>query len=91
MRWDPAPLPTRLPRINVPPPTPCNSSCRANAAAKTICGSNCPEVVVFRNPTAPNLMLIADAGRAKLVYSPQVFTDAYDRYGDDGIVALHGP
>jgi hypothetical protein len=61
---------------------------RANAAAATICASNCPEVVVFRNTTAPNLMLIADAGRAKLVYAPQVFAAVHDRYGDAGIVAL---
>jgi hypothetical protein len=61
---------------------------RANAAAQTICVSNCPEVVVFRNTTAPKLMLIADAGRAKLVYAPQVFTAVHDRYGDAGIVAL---
>jgi len=61
---------------------------RANAAAKTICGSNCPEVVVFRNASASSLMLIADAGRAKLVYAPQVFTAVHDRYGDAGIVAL---
>lgn len=61
---------------------------RTNAAAKTICVSNCPEVVVFRNTTAPNLMLIADAGRAKLVYAPQVFSAVHDRHGDAGIVAL---
>jgi hypothetical protein len=61
---------------------------RANAAVKTICVSNCPEVVVFRNTTASNLMLIADAGRAKLVYAPQVFTAVHDQYGDAGIVAL---
>jgi hypothetical protein len=61
---------------------------RVNAAAKTVCGSNCPEVVVFRNATASNLMLIAEAGRAKIVYAPQVFTAVYDRYGDAGIVAL---
>jgi hypothetical protein len=61
---------------------------RVNAAARTVCGSNCPQVVVFRNATASNLMLIADAGRAKIVYAPQVFTAIYDRYGDAGIVAL---
>src|SRR5690242_13509811 len=58
---------------------------RANAGVKAICVSNCPEVVVFRNTTASNLMLIADAGRAKLVYAPQVFTDVHDRFGDEGI------
>jgi hypothetical protein len=33
-------------------------------------------------------MLIANAGRAKIVYNPQAFNAAYDRYGDAGIVAL---
>lgn len=61
---------------------------RAYTAAKTVCGSACPEVVLFRNTTASNLMLIAAAGRAKIVYTPQVFTGVYDRYGDAGIVAL---
>lgn len=62
---------------------------RTNAAAKTICGSNCPEVVLFRNATAPSLMLTVDAARrAKMVYAPQVFTAVYGRHGDAGIVAL---
>lgn len=61
---------------------------RTNAAAKTICVSNCPEVVVFRNTAAPALMLIADAGRAKLVYAPQAFSAVHDRHGDAGILAL---
>ena len=37
---------------------------RANAGGATVCGSNCPEVVLFRIPTASNVMLIVDAGRA---------------------------
>jgi len=61
---------------------------RANAAAKTICVSHCPEVVVYRNSTASNLMLFSDAGRAKLVYVPLTFAAVHDRYGDAGIVAL---
>jgi hypothetical protein len=61
---------------------------RTYTAAKAICVSNCPEVVVFRNATASNLMLIADAGRAKLVYAPQFFAAVHDRYGDAGIVGL---
>ncbi|MBZ5678389.1 MAG: hypothetical protein LAP61_29485 [Acidobacteriia bacterium] len=61
---------------------------RTNAAVKAICVSSCPEVVVFRNSTASNLMLIADAGRAKLVYAPQAFAAVHDRHGDAGIVAL---
>jgi hypothetical protein len=54
---------------------------RANAAVQTICLSNCPEVVVFRNSNSSNLMLFSDGGRAKLAYAPQVFTAVHDRYG----------
>ena len=61
---------------------------RANASAKTVCATNCPQVVLFRNATAPNLMLIPAAGQAKIVYAPQAFTGVYDRYGDPGILAL---
>jgi hypothetical protein len=61
---------------------------RMNAAAKTICGTNCPMVVVFRNSTAANAMLIANAGQAKLVYAPQFFDAAYDNFGDGGILGL---
>ena len=61
---------------------------RVNSAVKTVCVSSCTEVVVYRNVTAPNLMLMADAGRAKIVYAPQVFDGVYERYGDPGIVAL---
>jgi hypothetical protein len=61
---------------------------RTFAAVKAVCASNCPETVLFRNETAPNMMLIADAGRAKLVYAPQFMASVYDRYGDAGILAL---
>ena len=61
---------------------------RAYAGAKTICGANCPEVVLFRNSTASNLMLITDHQRAKMVYDPKVIATVYDRHGDAGIVAL---
>ena len=60
----------------------------ANTAGQTICGTNCPQLVLFRNTTASDLMLIADSGRAKIVYAPKVFASVYDRYGDAGIVAL---
>ena len=59
-----------------------------NTAVKTICGAQCPTMALFRNATAPNAMLIADAGEAKLVYSPQFFAAAYDGFGDSGIVAV---
>ena len=48
----------------------------------------CPETVLFRNPTAPNLMLMVAGGQGKIVYTPQVFTAVYDKYGDSGVVAL---
>jgi len=71
-----------------PSPDAMELTARANAAAKTVCESNCPTVVLFRNATASNLMLIADGGRAKIVYAPLIFTDIYNHYGDAGIVAL---
>jgi hypothetical protein len=61
---------------------------RVNRAVQSICGTNCPSIEVFRNPTAANAMLIADAGQAKLVYAPQFFSTAYDSFGDGGIVGL---
>jgi hypothetical protein len=61
---------------------------RVNAAVKTICGVQCPTMALFRNATAPNAMLIADSGQAKLVYSPQFFAAAYESFGDTGIVAI---
>jgi hypothetical protein len=58
------------------------------AAARLLCGSMCPETVLFRNPTAANLMLTVSNGRAKIAYAPQVFTAVYDKYGDAGVEAL---
>ena len=62
---------------------------RANSATKTICQSNCPQVVLYRNASASVLMLSIDTERrAKIVYSPQALAGAYDKFGDAGIVAL---
>jgi hypothetical protein len=61
---------------------------RVNAAVKTICTPNCPGVMVMRNTTAANTMLIAESGQGKLVYSPQFFATASDSFGDAGIIAL---
>jgi hypothetical protein len=61
---------------------------KVNAAMSKICGSQCPTMALLRNATAPNAMLIVDAGQAKLVYSPQFFAAAYDSFGDSGIVAV---
>jgi hypothetical protein len=61
---------------------------RVNAAVRSVCGTNCPSIEIFRNPTAPNAVLIVDAGQAKLVYAPQFFSAAYDSFGDGGILGL---
>jgi hypothetical protein len=61
---------------------------RVNIAEKAICAANCPTVALFRNPTAPNAALIANAGQAKLVYAPQFFAAVYASFGDAGILAI---
>jgi hypothetical protein len=61
---------------------------RLNAAVKTICASSCPEVMMFRNETAANAMLVAEGSQAKLVYAPQFFASAHDSFGDAGIIAI---
>jgi hypothetical protein len=71
-----------------PSPDALELAARATKAVATVCGSNCPQAVLFRNATAPNLMLSVDAGRAKIVYAPKMFMAAYDRHGDPGIIAL---
>jgi hypothetical protein len=61
---------------------------RVNAAEKAICASNCPEVALLRNATAPNIAFIANQGQAKLVYAPQFFATVYSDFGDAGIIAM---
>jgi hypothetical protein len=61
---------------------------RVNAAVRSICGTNCPTMALYRNASAANAMLLANADQAKLVYAPQFFTAAYESYGDAGILAL---
>ncbi|HEV3333150.1 MAG TPA: hypothetical protein VG096_19320 [Bryobacteraceae bacterium] len=59
-----------------------------NAVLSPICTPNCPVIAVFRNPTAPNAMLVASNGDAKIVYQPQFFSMVYDNYGDGAIIAI---
>jgi hypothetical protein len=61
---------------------------KVNSAVKSICGQECPTMALYRNPTAPNIMLINDSGQAKIVYSPQFFSTAYERYADLGVLAV---
>jgi hypothetical protein len=61
---------------------------RVNAAVTPFCLPKCPSVALFRNATAANAMLIVDNGDAKIVYSPQFFATAYDKYGQGAIFAV---
>jgi len=61
---------------------------KVNAALVPVCRPNCPGLAMFRNSTAPNAMLISDAGRTKILYKPEFFTAVYDTYGDGGIAAI---
>lgn len=60
-----------------------------NAALSPYCLPRCPEIALFRNNTAANLMLVVSGeGQAKLVYAPQFFTKVDETYGDGAIVGL---
>lgn len=61
---------------------------RVNAAFAPVCSPKCPEIGVFRNPTAANVMLTVTSDQAKIVYAPQFFGTVYDAYGDGAIIAL---
>jgi hypothetical protein len=61
---------------------------KVNAALAPMCRPNCPTLAMFRNSSAPNAMLINDAGRAKILYKPEFFTAVYETYGDGGILAI---
>lgn len=61
---------------------------RVSTALKSICANKCPEIALFRNATAPNIILRVDGGQGKLIYSPPFFETLYRDYGDIGIVAI---
>ncbi len=61
---------------------------RVNTALTPICSPKCPEIAVYRNPTAANAMLIVTSDQAKIVYAPQFFSSVYDSLGDSGIMAI---
>src|SRR5437867_3882385 len=54
---------------------------KVNAGLVAMCRPNCPTLALFRNSTAANLMLIVDAGRAKILYKPEFLTSVYDKIG----------
>jgi hypothetical protein len=61
---------------------------RVSAALVSVCSPNCAPIVLFRNSTAPNVILLADSGQAKMVYSPEFFTAVYAKYGEGAILAI---
>jgi hypothetical protein len=61
---------------------------KVNGGLGSICRPNCPMMAMFRNPSAPDLMLIVASGQAKIVYKPDFFTMVYEKYGEGGILAL---
>ena len=61
---------------------------RLNAALTPLCSPKCPEIAVFRNPTAANAMLVVTPDQAKFVYAPKFFQTVYDNYGDGAIIAI---
>ena len=61
---------------------------RLNAALTSICSPMCPQIAVFRNPTAANAMLVVTADQAKFIYAPKFFQTVYDNYGDGALIAI---
>src|SRR3990172_1535873 len=53
-----------------------------NAVMAGVCSPNCPQISMFRNPTAANAMLIASSGKPKIVYKPEFFTTVYEAHGE---------
>jgi len=61
---------------------------RMNAVLSPSCSPQCPQIAIFRNATAANVMLVVTADQAKFVYAPQFFSAVYEKYGDGAIIAM---
>lgn len=61
---------------------------QVSAALISKCSPDCPTLAIFSNATAPNALLLADSGKAKMAYSPKFFTSVYEKYGDGAIIAI---
>jgi hypothetical protein len=59
-----------------------------NGALRSMCQPNCPTIAMFRNASAPNVMLVVTGERAKIIYEPGFFTTVYETYGDGEILAI---
>src|SRR5438093_10189809 len=61
---------------------------KVNAALVSMCRPNCPGLALFRNSTAPNVMLVTDAGLTKILYKTEFFTSVNNTLSDCRIQAL---
>ena len=62
---------------------------KVNAGLGSMCRPNCPTMSLFRNTSAPQIMLVVgSSGQAKIVYRPEFFTSVYETYGDGGVLAI---
>jgi hypothetical protein len=59
-----------------------------SSAMSSICSPKCPEIPIFRNPTAANVMLVFGSGGAKVVYAPTFFQSVYDNYGEGALIGV---
>ena len=59
-----------------------------NKALAPTCTPRCPQMAIYRNTTAPNVMLVVTPEQAKVVYAPQFFSSVDDQYGDGAIIAM---
>lgn len=61
---------------------------RVNQAFTSICSPNCPSVLLVRNVSVPNAMMVANGPAMKIVYSPQFLTGVNNQFGEDAIVGI---
>jgi len=61
---------------------------RVSGFITPLCAPRCPQIPMFRNPGAANVMLIVGPGGAKIAYNPQFFQNIYDNFGDGAIIAV---
>lgn len=73
-----------------PTPDAMEMARRLNAAFVPVCSPKCPQIAIFRNPTAANAMLVISPDQAKFVYAPQFFQTLYDNFGDGAVIAIIG-
>jgi hypothetical protein len=59
-----------------------------STAMSSLCAPKCPEIPLFRNPTAANVMLVFGTGGAKVVYAPAFFQSLYDNYGEGALIGV---